>query len=109
NGLDRRIGTWRGSTRGNRCALPAAWGRLQIWHRERLFLRGTLHQAGADRFDAYAGRHHLAVDLNFDALQVRLELAPRLAGYLTTDAAQVLRLAAAGVTVSKRRLLTGDG
>src|SRR6266496_1638810 len=100
------------STRANRPQQrthPAAWGRLQTWHRERFLFRRPLHQAGANRFDAHAHRLHVAVDFNLDALQVRLEFAPRLTGDFATDAAQVLRLAAASVAVSERRLLTGDG
>src|SRR5262245_49925667 len=91
-------------------SLRSHWGlRSQRRHREGFLLRWAFDQTGADRLDADARRLDPAVDLDLDALQVRLELASRLAGHLATDAAQVLRLAAASVAVSQSRFLAGDG
>src|SRR5207248_2449922 len=84
-------------------------GTSQVRHLERLALDRPLHLAGADAGDADALAGHVAPIDNLDALQVRGKGALGDAGGLAADAAQVLRLAAAGDLVADRRFLAADG
>src|SRR5262245_30275719 len=99
-------------------ATQRAWSRLidmagpqrsNRRHLERLALLRALDATGADARNADAAGTDSAILNDLDALQIRLERAPRTAGDLAADAAQVFRLAATRNLIAKHRLLAAYG
>src|SRR5947209_12540014 len=104
-----RWATQRTCSAVNDTAAPPGVRASQVRHLERLALDRPLHLAGADAGDADALARHVAPIDHLNALQVREKGALGDAGGLAADAAQILRLAAAGDLVADHRFLAADG
>src|SRR4029079_4740237 len=80
-----------------------------VHHLKRFAFDRFLNQPASDGAGRYADRLHRAVNFDFHALQIRLELALGDPGDLTPNAAEVFGLAAAAGLITAHRLFSRNG